>query len=245
VIYNIIVLNGGVIMLLFQTWSNVLITICVIIASYLIGAIPFGLIFGIVFKKTDIRLHGSHNIGSTNSIRVLGKKLGFTIFFFEVLKGAIAIILVKYVFEGRIMDHTISYIFYGLPAAIGHLFPIYLKFKGGKVVATSLGIVLALTPISAISCLIVFGIVLAITGYVSICSCSAAITVGISTIILFIFGYTGDNGWLQYLIGKPELATLITYLILICIIFIKHIPNFKRLKNGTENCFKKKKESEA
>ena len=221
-------------MLLFSTSTNVLFSILFIILAYLIGAIPFGLIFGLLFKHKDIRKYGSGNIGSTNTIRNFGYKIGIPVFICEVLKGALMILLVKYVFDGRIFDNYVPIIFYGFAAAMGHLFPIYIGFKGGKIVAPSLGILIALSPVPAISCLIVFIFCLLFIGYVCIASCSAAVTAVIVIWIQLAFGYTGDNQGLLYLWGNPGLISCIMYTILGIVILIRHISNFKRLKAGTE-----------
>ncbi|MCR5786296.1 MAG: glycerol-3-phosphate 1-O-acyltransferase PlsY [Acholeplasmatales bacterium] len=221
-------------MVLFSTQQNVLISIMFMLISYLIGSIPFGLIFGKIFKHVDIRNYGSGNIGSTNSIRTLGKTIGIPVFLCEVLKGALVILLVRYVFDTRIFDNPVPLIVYGFFADMGHLFPIYLKFKGGKIVGPSLGIVLALTPVGAIACLICFVTILLTIGYVSIASCSAAITVVIAAWIQFALGKDYSNDMLNYLWGNIELLTAILYTVLATIIFIRHISNFKRLANGTE-----------
>lgn len=222
-------------MLLFSTTTNVLYSILFLLLAYLIGSIPFGLVFGLIFKHKDIRKFGSGNIGSTNTIRNFGFKIGIPVFILEVLKGGIMILLVRYLFDTRIFDNTIPIIFYGFAAAMGHLFPIYIGFKGGKIVAPSLGILIALTPSCALGCLIIFLLTLVIIGYVCISSCSAALTAVIIVWIQFIFGLNIDNQGLMYLFGKPELITCIMYTVLCVIIFIRHIGNFKRLLNGTEN----------
>ncbi len=222
-------------MLLFTTTTNVLYSILFILLAYLIGSIPFGLIFGLIFKHKDIRNYGSGNIGSTNTIRNFGYGVGIPVFILEVLKGGIMILLVKYVFDQRVFDNYVPIIFYGFAAAMGHLFPIYIGFKGGKIVAPSLGILIALTPSAALACLIIFLITLVIIGYVCISSCSAALTAVIVIWIQFAIGLSVDNPGLMYLFGKPELITCIMYTVLCIIIFIRHNGNFKRLKNGTEN----------
>lgn len=229
-------------MLLSVSATTWVLSILLLIISYLLGSIPFGLVVGKSLTGIDVREHGSKNIGTTNCIRVLGKKVGFFVFYLDVLKGALVIILVKYVFEKcGLMEPLIPYIFYGVPAIFGHLFSIFLKFKGGKAVATSLGVVIALTPIPAISCLIVFGIVLVLTGYVCLCSSFAAVTVFTVAWLQYAFGYTGSNVFLEYIFGKIDLFTAIPYTVLACVLIIKHRTNFIRLYHGEENCFKKKK----
>lgn len=221
-------------MVLFSNLANILYPILFLVLSYLIGAIPNGLIFGLIFKHQDIRKLGSGNIGSTNTIRNFGLGIGIPVFILEVLKGGIMIILVKYVFDTRIFDNKVPLIFYGMCAALGHLFPIYIKFKGGKIVAPSLGILLALSPVPAVSCLIMFWIIIFTVGYVSIASCSAAVTAVIVMWIQYAVNLQTDSLGLDYLFGSPELVTCIMYTVLGLVIMFRHKSNFKRLREGTE-----------
>lgn len=209
--------------------TNTLITIILLVSGYLLGSIPFGLIMG-KLNGVDIREHGSKNIGTTNTIRVLGKPKGLTAFIFEVLKGAIIIILVKIfesydIYEPFKFNGITIYVLYGAPAIFGHILPIYLKFKGGKAVAVSLGVVLSITPIPAALCLVAFLILVYGTGYVSLGSTAAAITVSVST----------------WIIHSDDLITCILYTILAGLLLFKHKSNYKRLLNGTESNFKTKK----
>ena len=211
-----------------------------LVISYVIGSIPFGLIFGKAFKGIDIREYGSGNIGSTNAIRVLGKKVGYLVFLCDVLKGMFVIIILKILDSTNIWTTPIEFFFYGAAAIIGHSFSIFLEFKGGKAVATSLGVVLILTPIPAIACLIVFGIILFASGYVSLASTGATLTVIITTWILYAIGYQATNV-IDYFISTPGLLVSICYTALSTLIFLKHTKNYKRLLNGTESSFKKNK----
>lgn len=215
-------------------------SIVFLILSYLIGSIPFGLLIGKGFKGIDIREHGSGNIGSTNAIRVLGKKLGYLVFLCDVFKGMLIIIILKLLDSNGIWTTPIEFFFYGAAAIIGHSFSIFLNFKGGKAVATSLGVVLILTPIPAVACLIIFLIILLITGYVSLASTGATLTVIITTWILYAIGYQATNV-LDYFISSPGLVVTICYTVLSSLIILKHTKNYKRLLNGTESSFKKKK----
>lgn len=210
-----------------------------IVISYLIGSIPFGLLLGKAFKGIDIREYGSGNIGSTNAIRVLGKKVGYLVFLCDVLKGMLVIIILKILDSTGVWTTPIEFIFYGAAAILGHSFSIFLEFKGGKAVATSLGVVLILTPIPAIACLIIFAIILYTTGYVSLASTGATLTVVISTWILYAVGYEATNV-IDYFISTPGLLTTSLYTIISALIFIKHTKNYKRLLAGTESSFKKK-----
>jgi len=216
------------------------ISIVFLVLSYLIGSIPFGLIIGKGIKGIDIREYGSGNIGSTNAIRVLGKKVGYLVFLCDVFKGMLVIIILKLLDSNGVWTTPIEFFFYGAAAIIGHSFSIFLNFKGGKAVATSLGVVLILTPISAIACLIVFLIILLISGYVSLASTGATLTVIITTWILYAIGYQATNV-LDYFISSPGLVVTICYTVLSSLIILKHTKNYKRLLNGTESSFKKKK----
>lgn len=222
-------------MILFSTVNNVLFSILFLVLAYLIGAIPFGLIFGLVFKHQDIRKLGSGNIGSTNTIRNFGLRIGIPVFILEVLKGGIVLLLVKYVFDTRLFDNNVPIILYGFCAALGHLFPIYIGFKGGKIVAPSLGILLSLTPVSGLTCLIIFAFCVLVIGYVSIGSVSAAWWAILICWIQYIFGFTDKSLGLMYIWGKPELITCLMYTVLGFIITYRHKTNFARIKNHTEN----------
>ena len=207
--------------------------ILLLILSYLIGSIPFGLLIGKIIGK-DLRKSGSGNIGSTNAVRTLGWKLGALSGVCDILKGTVIVILV-YILEATtvwknpfILNGDNLYALYGLSAVVGHCFPIYLKFKGGKAVATSFGVLVTVVPWAGLVALIAYATVLFITGYVSLCSTVAAILAVITTFIIYGGIYN-------------HFFTSIIIMMLAIIIFLKHIPNYKRLIAGTEYCFKKKK----
>ena len=222
---------------------DIVIGILFIILSYFIGSIPFGVVLGKLICKKDIREYGSKNIGTTNAIRVLGKKVGFLVFFCDVFKGCFIIILIKILGITNVWKTPEGiYIFlYGAAAILGHSFSIFLNFKGGKAVATSLGVVLVLTPIPAIACLLMFALVFYTTKYVSLASTAATLTVIITTWILFVFGVKDILNFGYYFIAKPSLILSILYTILAMLILIKHFKNYRRLLNGTENSFRKNK----
>ena len=220
------------------------ISVIFLVLSYIIGSIPFGLIFGKRIKGIDIREHGSGNIGSTNAIRVLGKKVGYLVFLCDVFKGMFIIIILKILDSCSIWTTPIEFFFYGAAAIIGHSFSIFLNFKGGKAVATSVGVVLILTPIPAVACLIIFAIILFTTGYVSLASTGATLTVVISTWILYAIGYEATNV-LDYFISTPGLVVTVCYTVLSSLIILKHTKNYKRLLNRTESNFKNNKKKEA
>lgn len=219
---------------------NILIAIGLMIVSYIIGAIPFALIIGKIFKRLDIRNFGSGNVGSTNAIRVLGKKVGFLVFFLDVFKGMFVIIIVRILQSLNIWTSPIEDLWYGAFAIIGHTFSIFLGFKGGKAVATSLGVVLITCPMAAIACLIVFLIFLYTTGYVSLGSTFAALTVVTTGWILHFVGIPPTN-FAEFFIGKTSISLCILFSAATCLIILRHTKNYKRLIEGTEHSFKKAK----
>jgi len=221
---------------------NITIAVLLLIISYLIGSIPFGLIVGKGLAGIDIREHGSKNIGSTNAIRVLGKKLGFLVFFLDVFKGMVIILLVKILRMTGVYEAPIDDLFFGVFAIIGHGFPVFLNFKGGKVVATSLGVVFVISPLAAILCLIAFYLTLKISGYVSLASTFATLTVFTTVLVLYFVGLDATN-FAEYLIGKQSLTVLILVSAMALLIIVKHRKNYVRLFKGTENSFKKKKQA--
>ena len=209
--------------------------ILLLILSYLIGSIPFGLLIGKAIGK-DLRKSGSGNIGSTNAVRTLGWKLGALSGICDILKGTIVVIIV-YILEGAgvwenpfVVNGEKLYALYGMAAVIGHCFPIYLKFKGGKAVATSFGVLVTVVPWAGLVGIITYVSVLLLTGYVSVCSTAASILSVIATFI--IYGGIYNN-----------FLTSIIILLLAIIIFVKHIPNYKRLIAGNENRFNFKKKN--
>ena len=208
--------------------------IILIILSYLLGSIPFGLLIGKAAGK-DLRKSGSGNIGSTNAVRTLGLKLGLLSAVCDILKGTL-VILVVYLLEHItnwrnpfVINGDSLYALYGVVAVIGHCFPVYLKFKGGKAVATSLGVLFVTVPYAALAALVAFVITMLICGYVSLGSTFATISALITSFLVY--------GFLLY----NNIYTCIVISVLAILIFIKHIPNYKRLLNGTESSFKKKK----
>lgn len=182
-----------------------------IILSYLIGSIPSGLIVGKLFYQTDIREHGSGNLGGTNTFRVLGKKAGVIVTLADLLKGTLAVSL------PAILSLTeINPLIIGIFAVIGHMYPIFANFRGGKAVATSGGLILGINPLVFLIILGSFLITLLITKYVSLSSMITGIIGIITTIIL------------------KEYQLLIVTVILTIFIFYRHRANIKRIINKTE-----------
>lgn len=183
------------------------------LVAYLLGSIPSGLWVGQYFFQKDIRQFGSGNLGSTNAFRVLGKKAGSIVLFCDVFKGFLAMILAMTLFK----QESLSPLWIASFAVIGHTFPLFASFKGGKAVATFAGMILAYQPLLLLYGLILFLALLAITRMVSL-TAMVTITAGVFLSLLF-------NDWA---------LTAFALAIDIFIIY-RHRSNIQRILNGTEN----------
>jgi glycerol-3-phosphate acyltransferase PlsY len=200
----------------------------VLLASYLAGSLPFGFIIG-KLNGIDIRTHGSKNIGATNVLRVLGRDWGIICFLLDFLKGALPVIFIgQHLGQQLVIGPVWGELIAGCGAVLGHLFPLWLNFKGGKGVATSLGVVLALAFWSVIVAAIVWLILFYSTRIVSLASMGAGICMALSSLIMNLCGW-GKATW-------PECILLI---VLAALIIWRHKENLKRLRNGTELAFRK------
>ena len=183
------------------------------LVAYLLGSIPSGLWIGQYFFQKDIRQFGSGNLGSTNAFRVLGTKAGSVVLFCDVFKGFLAMILAMTVFK----QDSLSPLWIASFAVIGHTFPLFASFKGGKAVATFAGMILAYQPLLLLYGLIIFLALLAITRMVSL-TAMVTITAGVLLSLLF-------NDW-----------TLTAFALAIDIFIIyRHRSNIQRILNGTES----------
>ena len=189
-------------------------TIIIILACYLFGSIPFGLLIGLS-RGVDIRKLGSGNIGATNVLRILGKGPGILVFVMDTFKGLAAVLISK---AFHLSDYLI--VAGAFASVIGHTFSPFLGFKGGKGVATSLGVIFGLNWIIALIAFVLWGIIVAITRYVSLSSIIASSSVP----LMMMF-------WKEMHVPIPFQAVAI---IAVLGIILKHIPNIKRLLNGTE-----------
>ncbi|AVP37001.1 glycerol-3-phosphate 1-O-acyltransferase PlsY [Staphylococcus felis] len=181
-----------------------------IIISYLIGSIPSGVLIGKIFFNIDIREHGSGNTGATNSFRVLGKPAGFVVTFLDIFKGFIV------VFLPMLFHIEMHGLLIGIFAIIGHVYPIYLKFKGGKAVATSAGVLLGVNPLLFLILITIFFVILYLSKYVSLSSIIAAICCCIGS--FFVQDY----------------VLLIVSFIVAGLLIFRHTSNIKRIIKGTE-----------
>jgi len=192
-------------------------TIIVIILAYLIGSIPSGLWIGQLFYKTDIRQQGSGNLGATNTFRILGKKAGAVVTVMDILKGTLATLLPTFALLSNSHIHPLIA---GAIAVVGHMFPIFAKFKGGKAVATSAGVLLGYHWPIFILLLVAFLICLKICKMVSLSSM-------ITAVLAFIYS-------IVYTIIEQEYYLLIITALLAFFVIYRHRANITRIKNGTE-----------
>jgi acyl phosphate:glycerol-3-phosphate acyltransferase len=189
--------------------------IMIMILAYLLGSIPSGLIIGKVFYKTDIRKHGSGNLGGTNTFRTLGIKAGLAVTTADILKGTLAASL-PVLFSADIHPLLI-----GIFAVIGHMYPLFAGFRGGKAVATSGGVLLFYTPLMFLIVLLIFFMCLYITKYVSLSSMLAGLSAIVYAVVKCIF-YEWDT------------PLIIVVIVLVSFVFYRHRSNIKRIFNKTE-----------
>ncbi len=205
--------------------------ILLLFASYLTGSFPSSIIVGKLVKGIDIREHGSGNAGGTNVFRVLGWKYAFIVVIFDIFKGWLpAAVYATTLFQGQpIQDMGVVQILCGFAAVLGHIYTIFAGFKGGKGVGTVGGMLIALFPITVPLCLIVFIVALIFTGYVSVGSILASISLPLFLFILPPLGIT----------DPAPLSLLVFSLLIPWFIIFTHRSNISRLREGSENRFEK------
>jgi glycerol-3-phosphate acyltransferase PlsY len=200
---------------------NIFIFLLVILLAYITGSIPSAVLAGKIFHGIDVREHGSGNAGATNVIRVLGWKTGVPVLLFDMSKGWFATMLplfFKLAPEGSALLINLQ-IVAGLAAIIGHIFPVFAGFRGGKGVATMFGVLVAIHPLLTIACLGIFILVFAITGIVSVSSMTAGIAFPVFLLSLF---------------DTPSLIFKIFSVFVSIALLITHKKNIKRLLKGEE-----------
>ena len=197
----------------------------VVVLAYLLGSVPAGYLLVRIFRKQDIRTIGSGNIGATNVLRSGGKGLGLATFILDTCKGAVAVLLgaaLAAPLLPTVPPRNVEALA-ALCAVIGHMFPIWLRFKGGKGVATGFGVFLVAAPWAALASIMLFFVIFAITRYVSLSSILAAASFPIFA------GFT---------VSGPKPAFFIAVQIIVALlIIVKHHPNIRRLLAGTEHRF--------
>ncbi|MDT8334154.1 MAG: glycerol-3-phosphate 1-O-acyltransferase PlsY [Desulfurivibrionaceae bacterium] len=192
-----------------------------LVFGYLVGSIPFGLLYGRL-AGVDVRGRGSGNIGATNVNRLLGKKLGFLTLASDLLKGMLPMLIAALLLGSR-PDAELLIILTGLAAFAGHCWPVYLRFRGGKGVATALGIFLYLAPLPTLGAIAVFAATVGLSGYVSLGSIAAALSM---PVIIALAG------------GAAALLPVSTAIA--AVIVFKHWDNIGRLRRGEEKSWKGK-----
>ena len=199
--------------------------IIAVLLAYFIGSIPSAIWISKWFFGVDVRDYGSNNAGATNTFRVIGRVAGFTVLFFDILKGwvSVKILTSLILYEPNSLEFINMQLVVGITAVLGHVFPIYEKFQGGKGVATLMGIILAINFSAAIGCVVIFLLIFIFSSYVSLGAIIAAIFFPIITIFII----------------RVESVSVIYFSIFISIlVIITHKPNIYRLLNKDENKMK-------
>ncbi len=220
-------------------------TLTVLFISYILGSIPSAIWVGKAFKGVDVREHGSGNAGTTNTFRVLGVPFGVTVFAMDFMKGFVPSfwlsVLAFDLFSGPLSPpnwevEAFLKIACGLFAVVGHMFPIFARFKGGKGVATACGMLFGIEPISISISFAVFAIILLLSKYVSLASILASILYPITLMVM------------RYVIGMEIDGSIIIFSVMVASgIVYRHKGNIQRLRDGTESkvgSSKKEKEEE-
>ncbi len=212
--------------------------IILIIVSYLIGSIPSAYLVGKIFRKIDLRKHGSGNLGSTNAFRIMGVKLGIIVQIMDVAKGLIVVLLVSPFFFNNLpfanhtpfADMTIIKIIAGISAVVGHTFSIFVSFKGGKGINTALGMLISIAPIDVTISVGFFILIVLASGYISLGSI-------IATLVFPTTMFIRENIFNVEIYGYKTL--IIFSIITAAFILYNHRTNIKRLLYGTESRFEK------
>ncbi|HEX3968475.1 MAG TPA: glycerol-3-phosphate 1-O-acyltransferase PlsY [Edaphobacter sp.] len=190
--------------------------------AYLLGSIPFGYLLVKIFRKQDIRATGSGNIGATNVVRSGAKGLGIATLLLDCGKAFVAVSIAEHIAPGNYNLATLA----AVAAILGHVFPVWLGFRGGKGVASALGVFLALSPAAAGCTFAIFLVIFLTTGYVSLASI-------VGSAFFPVFGL--------YFVPQRTPIVVAGFLFIPILIIIKHHGNIRRLLSGTENRFRKKR----
>jgi len=199
------------------------------VTAYLLGSIPSAVWIGKAFYNVDVREHGSGNAGTTNVLRVLGGKAAIPVFAIDIAKGLLALLTVHLIpeLEQGTEAFALTKILFAVIVVLGHMYPVFAQFRGGKGVATMLGVAFAIEPMGALIAIAVFALVFGVTRYVSVGSMSAGVSFPLSII---------------FLLHEPTLSIKIFSVFACLLLFYTHRKNIKRLRTGTESktTFKKK-----
>lgn len=218
----------------------ILLTVLFALIGYLIGSVNFSVLISKIKYHDDVRNHGSHNAGATNMLRSYSVKDGVIVLLLDLLKAVFTVMLTQS-FIGES-----SACVAGLFCIIGHCWPLYYKFRGGKGVASTFGVVLAIEPFTALVCLVVFVIIVLGTKYISLGSISAAMFVPIFVDSLYPYTHKvmiENDGKEGIAMLPPDAFVIISMVALAFIVVIKHRANIQRLIKGEENKFSLKKKN--
>lgn len=208
--------------------------IVIVVLSYLVGSIPSGILVSKAVKGVDIREHGSGNMGGTNVFRVLGWKYGLLVILLDALKGAIAVVLISRLYLGNFPfpnqtpfdDFTLVQLIAGMVAMIGHIWTVFAGFKGGKGIATGLGILIVLTTTEIFIALGIFALVVYLSRYVSLASILATVSIPMTLVIRENLFHVDIAGY----------GTLLPFLVFVAVLVVfTHRKNIQRLLAGNEN----------
>lgn len=199
-----------------------------IVATYLVGAVPFGLILARWVRGVDLRTIGSGNIGATNAVRAMGRGWGFVVFAFDFLKSFVPVLLAPQVGTFDAHDAEFLQVLVGTAAVLGHCYPVYLGFKGGKGVATGCGAIVAIDPRVFVAGGVVWLLTRLATGYAGLASILMGVTFPVAA----------------WLLGWPERRSLVVgAVLLMLLIVVRHKGNIQRMLQGTEPNARQKKEA--
>ena len=207
---------------------HILMILVIMMLAYLLGSIPTAVWTGKIFHNIDIREHGSGNAGATNVIRILGWKTGIPVMIVDIAKGwAAAMLPFFFSISDKVPGELINYqIFAGILAIVGHVYPVFAGFRGGKGVGSTFGVLLALNPLLTLSCLGIFLAVLLISGYVSLSSMSAGVAFPVFLFTVF---------------NTPSTVFKAFSVFIAVSLIITHRKNIRRLIKGEESKFLRKK----
>ena len=203
-------------------------SVIAVVLAYLAGSIPSAVWAGKIFHGIDVREHGSGNAGATNTVRVLGWKTGIPVLIFDLFKGWLAAMLPIFIDAAPENSEPmmILQIICGMAAIIGHVFPLFAGFRGGKGVATTFGVLLALHPLLTLTCAGIFLLVLLISGYVSLSSITAVVMFPILLVMVF---------------RTPSTLLIVFSIVVAVAVIITHAKNIRRLLRGEEKKLIRKK----
>ena len=195
-----------------------------LVLSYLVGAIPWSWLAGRLIAGIDLRTIGSGNLGATNTFRALGARVAIPVLLLDILKGVTAVLLVapRAFGQASLSDTNVANLC-GLAAILGHMYPVYLRFRGGKGIATSAGVFLALEPVALGICFLAFVVTFAVSGgIVSLGSLVSSLVLPVSIVAVGKFQ------------GHVDLARLLVAIALVIVVWVRHISNISRLMQGNE-----------